>query len=106
LGNVAPLFLMCDPRDLGVFSETRSPFTGQPTIFVYDAVPGGVGFAERLYACHGSLVEAGAALVEACPCEDGCPSCVGAPVGDSGGEKPIALAVLRAIRAANAQQSD
>jgi DEAD/DEAH box helicase domain-containing protein len=106
LGNVAPLFLMCDPRDLGVYSETRSPFTGQPTIFVYDAVPGGIGFAERLYASHASLVEAGTALVEACPCDDGCPSCVGAPVGDSGGEKSIALAVLRAIRAVSERRFD
>src|SRR5207247_800172 len=56
LANVAPLYLMCDPRDLGVVAETRSTFTNKPTIFIYDVVPGGVGFAERLYASHDQIV--------------------------------------------------
>jgi len=74
---VAPLYLMSDPRDIGVHHQVKSPFTGRPTIFVYDAVPGGVGFAERLYAMHTDLIAAAAALVRECPCVMGCPSCVG-----------------------------
>jgi DEAD/DEAH box helicase domain-containing protein len=100
LANVAPLFLMCDPRDLGVYVESRSPFTGQPTIYLYDAVPGGVGFAEKLYTSHASLVEAAATLVAECSCSDGCPGCVGAPVGDEGGTKAAVLGVLRQLGAA------
>lgn len=80
--NVAPLFVMADPRDLGVYSETRGPITGCPTIYIYDVVPGGVGFAERLYTSYEQLVQSAAQLVADCPCADGCPSCVGAPVGD------------------------
>jgi DEAD/DEAH box helicase domain-containing protein len=82
LANVAPLFVMADPRDLGVYAETRGPITGRPTIFIYDAVPGGVGFAERLYASYEQLVYSAAELVADCPCAHGCPGCVGAPAGE------------------------
>jgi DEAD/DEAH box helicase domain-containing protein len=95
LANVAPLFLMCSPGDLGVYAETRSPFTGQPTIYLYDAVPGGVGFAEKLYNSHAPLVEAADELVRNCPCDDGCPSCIGAPTGDGDGSKTVALELIR-----------
>ena len=42
------LLLMCDPRDLGVLAQVQAPFTGRPTLYLYDAVPGGVGLTERL----------------------------------------------------------
>jgi DEAD/DEAH box helicase domain-containing protein len=80
LGNIAPLFLMCDPRDLSVFSEARSKETGAPTITLYDLVPDGLGFAERLYELHDELLRGALELVRACPCREGCPACVG-PVG-------------------------
>ena len=71
---------MCDPRDLGVLSESRSRETGGPTITLYDTVPDGLGFAERLYELHNELLQGALDLVSACPCRDGCPACVG-PVG-------------------------
>jgi len=80
LGNIAPLYLMCDPRDLGLLSESRSRETGGPTITLYDTVPDGLGFAERLYELHNELLQGALDLVSACPCRDGCPACVG-PVG-------------------------
>ena len=95
LAHVAPLFLMCSPGDLGVFAETRSPFTGQPTVYLYDVVPGGVGFAEKLYGSSPFLITAAAEVVTSCPCEDGCPSCIGAPVGDGDGAKAVAIDLLR-----------
>jgi DEAD/DEAH box helicase domain-containing protein len=100
LGNVAPLYVMCDPRDLGVVAETRSGFTELPTVYIYDAVPGGVGFAERLYGSFEQLVASALDVVADCACENGCPSCVGAPIGDSDGAKTIALELLRSIQAA------
>ena len=75
--NVAPLYLMSDPRDLGAAVEIRSPHTGQPTVTIFERVPGGVGQAERLFALRGELITAAIALVEACRCAEGCPSCVG-----------------------------
>jgi len=83
LVNVAPLFLMCDPHDIGVKPEVRSPHTGEATIFIYDRVPAGIGFAEKLYRIHDQLLETAERLVRDCGCAQGCPSCVG-PVGEIG----------------------
>jgi DEAD/DEAH box helicase domain-containing protein len=77
LHNIAPLYLMCDPRDLGTTVQIRSPHTGEPTVTIFEEVPGGVGQSERLFALRGELCEAAARLIESCGCEDGCPSCVG-----------------------------
>jgi DEAD/DEAH box helicase domain-containing protein len=96
LEHVASLFLMCDPRDLGRACEVHSPHTGRPTAYLYDAFPGGVGFAERLYRMHADVLAAARALIAACPCEAGCPSCVG-PVLEVGATgKARALEVLDA----------
>lgn len=97
LGNIAPLFLMCDAHDLGVTSELRSLQTRQPTIYLYDRVPSGVGFAEKLFELHAELLAAVAALIRDCPCEQGCPACVG-PDGMVGqGGKQHALALLATL---------
>ncbi len=77
LGNLAPLFLMCDPRDLGVLSENRSKETGAPTITLYDRAPEGMGLAEQLYLSHAELLRGALDLVRACQCQSGCPACVG-----------------------------
>jgi DEAD/DEAH box helicase domain-containing protein len=71
------LLLMCDPRDLGVLAQVQAPFTGRPTLYLYDAVPGGVGLTERLYTLTDELVRACRQAVDSCPCADGCPACVG-----------------------------
>jgi DEAD/DEAH box helicase domain-containing protein len=77
LEGLAPMYVMGDPRDLGVVHETRSPFTDEPTIYVYERVPAGVGFAEKLFTMRRALLEAAADAAERCACERGCPSCVG-----------------------------
>ena len=96
LAHVAALFLMCDPRDLGRTYEVHSPHTGRPTVFLYDSVPGGVGLAERLFRLHPQVLEAARDLIASCPCETGCPSCVGPvlEVGSTG--KARALEILDA----------
>ncbi len=75
--NTAPLLLMCDSRDLGVVAQAQSPFTGRPTLYLYDAVPGGVGLTERLFGVAAELISACREVVAGCPCLDGCPSCIG-----------------------------
>jgi DEAD/DEAH box helicase domain-containing protein len=77
LGHLAPLFLMCDPRDIGIKTEVRSPFNRAPTVYLYERVAGGVGLAEKLYAVHEELRAAAAGHLAACPCLTGCPGCVG-----------------------------
>ena len=81
LGNIAPLFLMCDSRDLGAQAEPRARATRGPTITLYDRVPEGLGLAERLYEVMPELLRGALDLVRACGCVDGCPACVG-PVGE------------------------
>ena len=99
LRHIAPLYLMSDPRDIGVVSEVKSPFRStslpstslgthragarQPTIAIYDNAPGGLGFSEVLYELHDTLLLAARDLVRACRCRRGCPSCVG-PVAEVG----------------------
>ncbi|TMD59725.1 MAG: DUF1998 domain-containing protein [Chloroflexi bacterium] len=68
---------MCDPHDLGVSSEVRSPHTGAPTVYLYDAIPGGIGFAERLFRIRDVLLQRALEHLDGCGCDDGCPSCVG-----------------------------
>jgi DEAD/DEAH box helicase domain-containing protein len=75
--TTASLLLMCDPRDLGVLAQVQAPFTGRPTLYLYDAVPGGVGLTERLFTLVDDLVRACCEAVESCACTDGCPACVG-----------------------------
>lgn len=76
--EVVPLYAMCDPRDVGAVVDSLN--TGSPTLFVYDRYPGGVGFAERAYRALEEVLRACLELAKGCRCEDGCPSCVGAPV--------------------------
>ncbi|MGH2446555.1 MAG: DEAD/DEAH box helicase [Candidatus Limnocylindria bacterium] len=75
--TIGALLLMSDPRDLGVLAQVQAPFTGQPTLYLYDAVPGGVGLTERLFGLTDELIHACREAVEGCPCADGCPACVG-----------------------------
>jgi DEAD/DEAH box helicase domain-containing protein len=75
---VLPLFAMCDRQDLGGIVDSRN--TGVPTIFLYDRYPGGLGLAERGYFLAEGVLAKCLELIRECPCERGCPSCVGAPV--------------------------
>lgn len=124
LHHVAPLFLMCDLHDLGVaigdnFSGDSVPPRGlpgrqkymtdserfkkffspdfSPNIFLYDNFPGGIGLSPVLFELQKTLLEACLKTIEACPCEAGCPSCVG-PVMESGEKaKPVAEMILRKL---------
>ena len=99
LTGVAPLFLMCDPRDLGVLAEPQDPVSGQPTITLYERTPGGVGYAEQLHRSMPEMLRAALELVTACPCERGCPVCVG-PVLEHDyalDTKALAAALLREL---------
>lgn len=98
LGNLAPLFLMCDGRDLGVHQDPKSPLNeGEPLIVIYDRVPGGVGFSQSLFQIHSELLLRAYALASSCECTDGCPSCVG-PGGELGyGGKTETVALLKLL---------
>jgi DEAD/DEAH box helicase domain-containing protein len=66
----------------------------EPNLYLYDAYSGGIGFSEPLFRTHDLLVQKTRELIAACPCEQGCPSCVG-PAGDLAPRaKEAALAIL------------
>jgi len=120
LHHLAPLFLMCDVRDLGSWlGDAAPPEPGrdaprgprvltterararllaaeefEPTIYLYDSQPGGVGLTERLFELVAPLFARARDTLRTCPCRAGCPSCVG-PVNEVGRRaKPMAVALL------------
>lgn len=122
LESVATLLLMCDGRDLGTAIGERPSSTDvdagwdvvsaatslekpmdeekeffEPNLYLYDAYPGGIGFSEPLFIAHDLLIRKTRELIAGCPCDSGCPSCVG-PSG-AGGEyaKQAALAILERL---------
>jgi DEAD/DEAH box helicase domain-containing protein len=122
LHHLAPLFLMCDVRDLGSWLGDAAPAeTGaarpaprvltterararllaaerfEPTVYLYDNQPGGVGLTERLFDLIAPLLRRAAETVASCPCRAGCPSCVG-PVNEVGRRaKPVAARLLESL---------
>lgn len=99
LHNVAAVHLMCDPRDIGAtLGDKEGSFSVEqtmrgvrriapvddkiadvfePVVFLYDNLPGGVGFSEELFKAHDSLLRQAHTVIATCSCASGCPSCVG-----------------------------
>jgi len=89
--QVAQLLLMCDGHDIGISIDTEEQC---PRIFIYDNYPGGIGFSAPLFRMHEELLTATERLIADCPCESGCPGCVG-PIGNTGPlAKTAALRIL------------
>ena len=98
-----PLWAMCDRWDIGGLSTNLHFQTARPTVFVYDGHAGGVGIAERGFDVFEGWVADTAKLLEGCPCEHGCPSCVQSPKCGNLNEpldKAGALLLLRRMLAA------
>jgi DEAD/DEAH box helicase domain-containing protein len=94
--QVAQLLLMCDAHDVGI-SIDQMEVERAARIFVYDNYPGGIGFSAPLYEMHDELLTSTRLLIAECPCEIGCPSCVG-PIGSIGPlAKTAALRILDVV---------
>ena len=90
--QVAQLLLMCDRHDVGV--SIHSDENDDQRVFIYDNYPGGIGFSQPLFRMHRELMEKTRHLIAECPCDNGCPGCVG-PIGDTGPlAKTAALRIL------------
>ena len=100
LQTVAAIALMVDPRDLGLVSQVRSPHSEQPTIYLYEAVPGGIGLSERLWERHDELIAAAADLITSCGCDAGCPACTGPRLEIDVDGRALALRLLGELGAA------
>lgn len=102
LRHIAPMYLMCAPQDIRVVYHVKDTFTGRPTIYLYDAVPGGIGLSDRVYEMEYKLFERARELLLNCPCADGCPSCIGATAGV--GAKQTLLRILGELLAGKTDQ--
>ena len=71
----------------------------EPELYLYDNFSGGIGQSEPLYQMHSQLLQRSKELLAACPCEAGCPSCVG-PLGEVGEKaKEVAARFLNELLA-------
>jgi DEAD/DEAH box helicase domain-containing protein len=102
LRRVAPMFLRCQSSDLGLSTHVRSSHFRRPTLILYDAVQGGVGLSEILFHCWRQLASAALDVVANCPCQSGCPGCVG-PVEEVG---PLGKETARNVLAHLAHGAD
>ena len=91
--NIASVFLLCDPRDLGIAERVKDPHFGVSALYIYDKYPGGTGLTENLSQRIEPLLRAILDALERCPCRNGCPSCVG-----PGRDKNAAKEFLRALQ--------
>jgi len=69
----------------------------EPNLYLYDAYPSGIGFSEPLYRVHDLLLEKTRELIASCPCDKGCPSCVGPSGMKTERAKEAALAILNRL---------
>lgn len=95
--GILPLFAICDRWDVGGVSIAAAPQSGLPTVFIYDGYAGGAGVAELAFDASDRHLRAAADVLDHCPCDAGCPSCVQSPKCGNGNEplnKHAALALL------------
>ena len=91
--SVAPFFLLCDRRDIGVAPRVRDPHFGCPALYVYDSAPGGSGLSEALAVRVAEIFQAASERTAQCTCDAGCPSCIG--VSATGAEiKAVASRIM------------
>ncbi len=96
--SLFPLYVLCDRDDIGGIATPFHEQVQGPAVFIYDGHPGGVGLSHRAYDRIVDLLKDTRLLVEDCPCEDGCPSCIHSPKCGSGNkplDKQACLAVLK-----------
>jgi DEAD/DEAH box helicase domain-containing protein len=125
LETVSTIALMCEPSDINRTlgdgygeGDTSSDASGsgsvdlpgrnytlgrtgksEPTLFLFDAQPGGVGLARRIFDCAPAWLRSALRSIESCNCRAGCPGCIGPIAGDGGrlGHKRLAIDLLTAI---------
>lgn len=89
MNSFIPLFIQSDRSDVHVIPQVKAVHSEKPTFFVYDRYPGGIGLSERVYDIWEPLIQHVFEHVDACPCQNGCPSCIGAQDLSDKGKKQV-----------------
>lgn len=98
--GILPLFAMCDRLDIAGLSTPLHEDTGRAQVFIYDALPGGVGITEKGFDLLLELWKATLTAIKECPCQEGCPSCVQSPKCGNNNEpldKRAAILILQLL---------
>jgi len=73
-----PLFITCDTLDFShTIGSANSPWNA---IFIYERYRLGLGYTRRAYEMLDRIMPAVLDNIRQCPCDDGCPCCVGKPL--------------------------
>lgn len=98
--GIMPLLVMTDRNDLGGISIPFHDQVGTAAVFVYDAVPGGLGLCRQAFECANRLLHATLETIVSCGCDTGCPACVHSPKCGSGNrpiDKPAAREIMEQL---------
>jgi ATP-dependent helicase YprA (DUF1998 family) len=98
--SLFPLLALCDRGDIGGISYPLHPQVGCGAVFIYDGHPGGIGIAARGFEDLSGLLDRVLQLIDGCPCEAGCPSCIQSPKCGNGNRplhKSGAARILRLL---------
>ena len=75
---ILPLFVTCDTADFShSVGSANSPWN---SLFIYERFPHGMGFTEKAFGVLHLILPAVLDAIRSCPCEEGCPCCVGKPL--------------------------
>jgi DEAD/DEAH box helicase domain-containing protein len=74
LASVLPHYAMADRQSIR--GKVQQLDNEHIAIFLYDAYPGGLGFANKGYDLLEKIIEHAQKIISECECADGCPSCV------------------------------
>ena len=76
--QIAPSMCMSDQRDIDtdIALSSDSKKRWKSSLFLFDAMEGGVGYAEKLYENIGTLWSICLEVIQSCPCTMGCPACI------------------------------
>jgi DEAD/DEAH box helicase domain-containing protein len=100
--GLLPLFVACDRWDVGGLSTPLHQATNAATIFIYDGMEGGAGYARIAFERAHEHLSATLDRLRACGCARGCPSCVQSPKCGNGNEpldKDAAVRLLATLLA-------
>jgi len=76
LTSITSIYTLCESHEIGNINTAVHKSTGEPTVFLYDRLPGGAGYCKKAFEAFPDLVEDAYEIITKCTCEKGCPGCI------------------------------